>query len=201
MNPDGNRFQPRPRPAGDMRPSNGHGHPGNPSQPRPNYPGNNRGFRNRPNAPRFGSQPQETPLSRTTTRNSEGESKPGNETGLGRLVNFHKEEQTIRNDLALRYATSGEWGGNHIKGTEPEESCKEYVCSSTYARLFLTAFNQISQAPPSDRNEEGPSPQTYSSRPTHAIQRPNRPPDVSYHASPNTLRRHPNRSTTIIRLV
>lgn len=53
-----------------------------------------------------------------------------NEAALERLQNFHKEEQTIRNDLALRYATSGEWGGNHIKGIEPDESCKEYVFQS-----------------------------------------------------------------------
>lgn len=123
MNRDGNRFHPRPRP--DMRSSRGNGYHSNAPQARPPYPGSHRGPRSRSAAPRFAPQSQEVDSSRITTGTLEGESKPGSEVGLDSLNNFHKEEQTIRNDLALRYATSGEWGGNHIKSTEPEESCKE----------------------------------------------------------------------------
>ena len=108
-----------------MRPSNGDGYHSNAPQARPPYPGSHRGPRSRSTAPRFAAQSQEAALSGTTTRTSEGESKPVSEAGLDSLNNFHKEEQTIRNDLALRYGTSGEWGGNHIKSTDPEESCKE----------------------------------------------------------------------------
>lgn len=127
MNPDGNRFNtrpPLPRSIG-MRPPDVRGQQGT-AGPSPPSAGGNRGFRNRPQYSRYGSSSQEAATSRQITRNTEVESNPVGETALERLKNFHKEEQTIRNDLALRYATSGEWGGNHIKGVEPDERCIEY---------------------------------------------------------------------------
>ncbi|KAJ9099767.1 hypothetical protein QFC21_003765 [Naganishia friedmannii] len=90
------------------------------------FPSGARNFRPRPNQPRYGVSAQESNLSRSTTRTSEGELAPVNQAALDGLRNFHKEEQTIRNDLAIRYTVSGEWGGNHIKGASPEDTCKEY---------------------------------------------------------------------------
>ncbi|KAJ9118172.1 hypothetical protein QFC22_004076 [Naganishia vaughanmartiniae] len=95
-------------------------------QSKQNFPNNARAYRPRPIQPRYGASTQGTNLSRSTTRTSEGELAPVNEVALEGLKNYHKEEQTIRNDLAIRYAVSGEWGGNHIKGASPDDTCKEY---------------------------------------------------------------------------
>lgn len=94
-------------------------------QQKQGFPAGSRNYRPRPNQPRYGTSTQETNLSRSTTRTSEGELAPVNEAALEGLRNYHKEEQTIRNDLAIRYTVSGEWGGNHIKGASPEETCRE----------------------------------------------------------------------------
>lgn len=128
MNPDGNRFNARPQPPRltGMRPPDVQGQQGTAGPSRPSAAGT-RGVRNRPQYSRYGSSSQEAATSRQNIRNTEVEPNPVSETALEKLKNFHKEEQTIRNDLALRYATSGEWGGNHIKGVEPDERCIEYV--------------------------------------------------------------------------
>lgn len=125
MNTEGNCFNARPqapRMAAIRLPAQSQQGPT--GQPRPSA-GGNRGFRNRPQYPRFGSSAQEKRLPPQATRNTDAEPSLEDEAALQKLENFHKEEQTIRNDLALRYATSGEWGGNHIKGVAPEERCIE----------------------------------------------------------------------------
>jgi hypothetical protein len=127
MNTEGNRFDARPQASrmAATRPT-AQGQQAPIGQSRPSA-GGNRGFRGRPQYSRYGSSAHEAGSSRNAPRITETEPNPVDEAALERLENFHKEEQTIRNDLALRYATSGEWGGNHIKGVEPEERCIEYV--------------------------------------------------------------------------
>lgn len=114
--------------AHEMRPQ--HGHRSGPGQSKQGASVGSRNYRPRPNQIRYGGSSQDINLSRSTTRTSEGELAPVNEAALDGLRNYHKEEQTIRNDLAIRYTVSGEWGGNHIKGANPEDTCKESVYPS-----------------------------------------------------------------------
>jgi mRNA (2'-O-methyladenosine-N6-)-methyltransferase len=54
-----------------------------------------------------------------------------------RIVNYVKEEETVRNDLSGWYVQSGEFGSNHIHGAAEHEICEECVC-----------FPPLSHAPP-----------------------------------------------------